>query len=189
MEGARNTRPHSLGSKGSLPWMALTLSRSEHPEGPGCFSGENKGVFHRFEVDVEQAGVFKQPVIVQGRDENSLFPEGRNKGIDFSLQNHRFPQIQRSALSIKTFETEESGQYERRSTATSQNSDRDVSKSLNEANAVNDARGSVYDSGELTTESVQHPTFHCTQSDILLSSFFSPYVHPGLNVFVQKPIC
>src|SRR5690606_38397939 len=118
-----------------------------------------------------------------------LFPEGRDKGVDFSLQNHRLPQVQRPTLSIQAFEAEECRQNEGRAAATSQDRDRNVPKLLNEANAVADARGSVYDSCKLAAEPVQRMSFLCTQG---LASFIffspSPYVHSGLDAFVQTPI-
>src|SRR5690606_36892133 len=138
--------PFGKGPPHGIVWTSL---RSKHPEGPGDFSGEHNGVFYRLEMDVEQPGVFKQPVIVQGRDVNDLFPEGRDKGVAFSLQNHRLTQVQRPTMSIQAFEAEECRQNEGRAAATSQDRDRNVPKSLNEANAVADARGSVYDSCKL----------------------------------------
>jgi len=94
-------------------------------------------------------------VIVQCRDENSLFPESRDKGVDFPLQDDRLAQIQRPTLPINALKAEKSGQHQRGTAAAPQNGDRDVPESLDEAHAIDDTRGSAHNSGKLTAQSIQ----------------------------------
>jgi hypothetical protein len=59
---ALSVSPHPLSVEVLLLDTGDALGRalrSKHSEGPGNLSGENQGVFHRFEMNVEQAGIIK----------------------------------------------------------------------------------------------------------------------------------
>jgi len=57
-------------------------------------------------MDVHQPGVVEEPVIVKGRNLDSLSAQGRNEGVDFFLKNNGLPQVQSIAASVQIFKGE-----------------------------------------------------------------------------------